>query len=169
MPTTSLTRLFDYNEWAWQRVFVRLAEVPGVEYHRERPFFWGSLHGLAAHCYAADYVWWERLHGRMPGGLPGADNFGSFAEIQQAWEPQRAQWRDFVATLAPQDLTQHLRFRDTQGNAYALALEDLLRHLINHATEHRSQMTPTLYQLGYATEPLDYVYFARQRDEPQSE
>ncbi len=32
----------------------------------------------------------------------------------------------------------------------------------NHATEHRSQMTPVLYRLGHGTESLDYARFVRE-------
>ncbi|MYJ78969.1 MAG: hypothetical protein F4047_12680, partial [Caldilineaceae bacterium SB0670_bin_27] len=38
--------------------------------------------------------------------------------------------------------------------------DDALRPVLTHPTEHRSQMTPVLAQLGHPTEPLDYGRFA---------
>ena len=39
-------------------------------------------------------------------------------------------------------------------------MDDALRHVFNHATEHRSQMTPLLAQLGHPTEPARLCRFA---------
>lgn len=161
MTQNSILRMFEYNEWAWQRVFPSLAALPDEAYFAERPFFWHSLHGLAVHSFGADWIWLQRCRGVSPSALPSPESIADLADLRQRWDPLRAEFRVYVAGLSDEQLDKDFQYTDTAGKRYAFTLDDLLRHVMNHATEHRSQMTPTLFQLGHPTEQLDYLYFAR--------
>lgn len=161
MSVHSVERLFAYNKWAWNRVFPSLEAIPEEEYFAERPFFWESLHGLAAHGYGAERAWLQRIGGESPSQLPAASEFASFAELRDAWASLWSEWQEYVGSLTASKLDDTLEYRDTEGEEFELRMDDVLRHVFNHATEHRSQMTPVLAQLGHPTEPLDYGRFAR--------
>lgn len=159
MAVRSVSKLFAYNEWAWQRVFPSLAALSVDDYFAERPFFWHSLHGLTVHCYAAEWIWLQRVRGTCPPRMPRPQEFTSFDDLRALWDPLRAEWQEFVDALTADALTAQIRYSNTREDELSLSLDDLLRHVMNHATEHRSQITPTLAQLGHPTEPLDYAYF----------
>lgn len=158
---TLLINLFAYNDWAWQRVFPSLAALSPTEYMAERPFFWGSLHGLTVHCFGAEWIWYQRCQGESPPALPRPDEFADLNAVRARWDPLRADWQRYVASLSIEQMAAAIRYQDQHGNRYTVALSDLLQHVMNHATEHRGQMTPILYQLGHPTEPLDYHMFRR--------
>ena len=160
MSVHSVSRLFEYNKWAWQRVFPCLEALPQGEYFAERPFFWASLHGLASHGYGAEKRWLQRIGGESPSRLAGNAEFATFAELREEWYQLWAAWQAFVDSLTTSMLDETLEPRNIEGTQNVLKLDDVLRHVFNHATEHRSQMTPVLAQLGHPTEPLDYAYFA---------
>ncbi len=160
MSVHSVDRLFEYNKWAWQRVFPSLEALPQEEYFAERPFFWGSLHGLASHGYGAEKRWLQRIGGESPSRLAGDNDFETFADLREGWFQLWAEWQEFVDSLTIGMLDETLQSRNFEGPQSVLKLDDVLRHVFNHATEHRSQMTPSLAQLGHPTEPLDYAYFA---------
>ena len=157
-----IQKLFAYNEWAWQQVFPCLAALPVEEYFVQRPFFWGSLHGLTVHCYGAEWIWFQRVQGESPSALPPVEDFPDLAAVRARWDPLRAEWRAYLATLTAEDMGRIVASSSTQGTPHRLALSDLLQHVMNHATEHRSQMTPVLYQLGHGTDSLDYARFVRE-------
>ncbi|RLT39046.1 MAG: hypothetical protein DWI57_10915 [Chloroflexi bacterium] len=161
MTKDAVLRMFDYNEWAWQRLFPSLAALSDEEYFAERPFFWHSLHGLATHSFGADWIWLQRCRGVSPAALPARESVAGLTDLRQRWDPVRAEFRAWVVERTAAELAEDIRYTDTAGKAYLFNLDDLLRHAMNHATEHRSQMTPTLFQLGHPTEQLDYLYFAR--------
>jgi len=161
MPKSAIQRMFEYNEWAWQRVFPSLAALPEEAYFAERPFFWHSLHGLAVHAFGADWIWLQRLRGVSPSALPSRESVADVTDLRRRWDPLRAEFRAYVESLTDEQLAANFQYADTAGKRYQFALDDLLRHVMNHATEHRSQMTPILYQLRHPTEQLDYLYFAR--------
>ena len=151
--------LFVYNEWAWQRIFSSLEALSQVDYYAERPFFWGSLHGLAVHGYSAEWIWYHRCQGNAPGASPSEDDYATLADLRADWDPLREAWREYVSALAANDLERVVFYRNSKGASLSVPLKDILRHVVNHGTEHRSQMTPVLHQLGHPTSPLDYIYF----------
>lgn len=161
MGISAVLRMFEYNEWAWQRVFPSLEALSDEAYFVERPFFWHSLHGLAVHSFGADWVWLQRCKGVSPSALPARESVTDLADLRRQWDPVRAEFRAYVAGLTDEQVAAEITYRDTAGKPYAFSLGDLFRHVMNHATEHRSQMTPTLFQLGHPTDQLDYLYFAR--------
>jgi uncharacterized damage-inducible protein DinB len=160
MAIERIDKLFAYNEWARQRVFPSLAAISEEAYFAEQPFFWGSLHRVTVHSYGAEWIWLNRIRGEAPTALPSPDQFPSLAALREDWDPLREEWRDLVSLLSEEDLAETFHYRNTAGQHYSILLGDLLHHVVNHATEHRSQITPVVFQLGYPTEALDYSQFA---------
>ncbi len=160
MAVQTAGRLFAFNMWAWKRVFPSLAALPEEEYFAERPFFWHSLHGLAVHGFSSERNWLLRSRdGRSPQPAT-AGEFPTFAALHSAWEPLWDAWQAYLGSLESSSLTSTVTYRNDEGAGFSILLDDVLRHVVNHGTEHRSQMTPVLAQLGHPTEPLDYAYFA---------
>ncbi len=151
--------LFAYNSWAWRRVFPSLASLPDAEYKAERPFFWGSLHGLMTHGVTAEWIWLERIQGNNPTKLLDPDDFADFAGIRARWEIERERWGDYLADLTETELQRTVVYRNTRGTTYQMPARAILQHVVNHSTEHRSQMTPVLFQLNAGTKMLDYMAF----------
>ncbi len=152
-------RLYDYNNWAWDEVFASLEQLPDEPYKAARPYFWGSLHGLAVHGLTAEWIWLQRLQGVSPTAMLDPAAFADFAAVKAQWLDVRAGWQRYLASLSEDDLDRDVEYRNTRGNGFTLARLDILLHLVNHATEHRSQMTPELYALGVPTKQLDYMRF----------
>ena len=160
MLIQSIERLFVYNQWAWNRVFPSLEALAEEEYFAERPFFWNSFHGLAIHGYSVERNWLRRARDASSPSPVTREDFSSFAALRDAWELTSVEWQEFVGSLTPSALAQSVAYRDDEGEAFDMLLDDVLRHVVIHATEHRSQMTPTLARLGHPTEPLDFADFA---------
>lgn len=160
MSVQSADRLFAYNMWAWNRVFPSLAALPEEEYFAERPFFWHSLHGLAVHGFSSERNWLLRSRdGSSPQPATVAE-FPTLGALHSSWGPLWVAWQEFLDSLTPSVLANPIQYRSDAGEGVGILLDDVLRHVMNHGTEHRSQMTPVLAQLGHPTEPLDFSYFA---------
>ena len=159
MSITQIQKLFAYNTWAWDHVFASAEKLDAAAYHVERPFFWGSIQGLLVHSLAAEWIWYNRCQGHSPTTLLNPADHPDLAALRSAWQPVRDNWNSYVNSLTEADLTQTIAYSNTRGDRYALVLADLLQHVMNHATEHRSQLTPVLYNLGFPTPPLDYMAF----------
>lgn len=165
MIAEQMRKLFAYNNWAWQQVYASVRELDEAAYRAPRPIFGdSSIHNVLVHAMSAEYIWLERCRGTSPTGLFAPEDYADFDAVVQQWRKFTHGWGNYVQWLSDEDLERVVDYRNTRGNGFSLPLVDILQHVINHATEHRSQLTPILFALGKPTEPLDYMLFRlRQR------
>ena len=163
MIATQIRKFFAFNQWAWQRVFASVQQVDDVPYKEARQLFESSIHGTLVHCMAAEYIWLSRCQGFSPDALFNPNDFADFAAVRQYWQPIANDWASYLETLTGEQCSRVVEYKNTHGDAYSLQLAYILQHVVNHATEHRSQLTPILYHLGVPTRPLDYIYFQLQK------
>lgn len=159
MIADQMRRLFTYNTWAWQHVYASVEQLDNEAYHATRPVFQNSIHTLLVHSMAAEQIWYARCRGESPTSLLNPDDFADFAALAEEWSHVRHRWANYLQWMSDEDCKQMITYRTTQGKEYALRLVDILQHVVNHATEHRSQLTPILHELGIPTEPLDYMRY----------
>lgn len=159
MLSDQMRRLFSYNAWAWQHVYVSVEQLDHEAYHAPRPLFNHSIHSILVHCMTAEYIWYTRCQGESPTDLFNPADFADLTAVLQAWSPVRHSWANYLQWLSDEDCKQFVEYRNTSGTPFTLRLADLLLHVVNHATEHRSQLTPILYDLGVPTKPLDYMRY----------
>ena len=163
MSVDRMRRLFAYNQWAWDRVFPQVEQLSAEDYFVDRGSFWGSVHSALVHSMSAEWIWLSRIHGSSPAGMLNAADFPDFATVKARWLPINAEFQTYVGSLTEGDLQRTVTFSNTRGKVGTLILGDLLQHVINHATEHRSQISPVLWTLGVPTSPLDYMVFCLER------
>jgi uncharacterized damage-inducible protein DinB len=159
MIADQMRKLFAFNDWAWQRVFASVEKLGVEDYHAQRLLFEGSIHNTLVHCLSAEYIWLSRLQGVSPKTVFDPQEFANFRAILARWQPVTGRWESFIQSLTDEQCGQLTEYRNTRGNGFSMLVVDILQHVINHATEHRSQLTPVLYHLDLPTLPLDYVYF----------
>ena len=163
MIVNQMRTLFEYNEWAWKQVFASVKKLDETAYRAQRPLFGQtSIHDLLVHCLAAEYTWLSRCLGHSPRALFDPNDFADFTAVRQHWAVVNDDWNNFLRGLTGADLSRLVAYQNTRGDAFALSQIDILQHVINHATEHRSQITPFLFQSGVPTPSLDYAYFRLQ-------
>ncbi|MCA9958247.1 MAG: DinB family protein [Anaerolineales bacterium] len=159
MIADQMRRLFSYNTWAWQHVYACVEKLDDTAYHASRSLFQGSIHSLLVHSMSAEQIWFVRCHGESPNTLFNAADFADFAAVRAQWGPIRHGWANYLQWLSDEDCKKFINYRNTKGQPYSVRQLDILQHVVNHATEHRSQLTLVLHEVGFPTEPLDYILF----------
>ena len=140
---------YEYHQWANRRLF-ELASGLGDGVTRDMGKHWSfpTLKGMFAHIYGADHVWLTRWKGESPSRLRGDADFPSMGELRATWDAFEGEQRAFVAGLAEADLTRPVRYQNTQGQGFEVALGALLQHVVNHATHHRSEAATMITQIS---------------------
>jgi uncharacterized damage-inducible protein DinB len=154
-----LRSLYAYLQWANWRVLKVAEEIPAEAYAREFDISFKSLHGTLAHMLGAEWLWFERFHGRSPTSIPGFKTWTTAAQLASAWNPVRETQTHFLAHLKPVDLKSRLTYRNLAGEEKSYVLGDALLHCANHATFHRGQVVQLLRQLGATPPTTDYIFF----------
>ena len=160
MGADQIRKLFGYNSWAWRRVFPSVEELDFETYHAPRQIFGkSSIHQILVHAMSAEFVWWSRCQGESPTALFDPGDYADFTAVHAHWREIIHKWANFVQWLSEEDCLQPVSYYNTRGAAFTLQLIDIMQHVVNHATEHRSQLTPILYNLNAPTPPLDYILY----------
>lgn len=164
MSSQRIQKMFNYHQWAWRHVFASVHKLDEAEYRMERPFFWGSIHNVLAHSVSADYIWLNRTIGNHIYRLSDGNDYADFEEILEQWMAIWDDWSALLRSFTENEYESPIKYRTTEDIDQQTVLADILHHMINHGTEHRSQLTPLLFQLGHPTPALDYIAYCRQHD-----
>jgi uncharacterized damage-inducible protein DinB len=156
--------LFDYQYWARDKLLAAVERIPEADYFAQRPMDYGSIHGTLVHILAGDLIWHVRWHGDSPPRLLRADDVPNLEALKRRWTEHERQVRAFVDGLTDDAVhTRVVDYRNTEGVRCQRSLWQTLAHLINHATNHRSEVAAAVTQLGNSPGDLDMIaYFSQQ-------
>ena len=93
---------------------------------------------------SAEWIWLRRWKGESPGGLPAGWDRLLVTSIRSAWEEIDTEREDWLAAPANEDLDRVVAYRNTRGESYSRTIWPMLRHVINHSSYDRGQLTPRL-------------------------
>lgn len=151
--------LFQFTNWANDRVIDGARQLTDVQLHMPiRSGFFSPL-ALLVHMMAAERLWLSRWQGASPKALITDDLVPTLDALVTTWEPIRADVLAFVAGIG--DAQNEISYHTTKGVECRGILWELIMHLVNHGTEHRSQVALALAMQGIDVGNLDLVYYLR--------
>jgi uncharacterized damage-inducible protein DinB len=164
MTPTEARILLEYHVWARERALAAVAALSAEQFVRDVGNSFASVRDTVAHLYGADEVWLQRWTGGSPRSLPPASRFADLAALRAAWAELDPRMHAFVHGLDAAGLARTLTYTAFNGQVATLAHEQMLQHVVNHASYHRGQVTTLVRQLGGpAPKSMDLVAFYRER------
>lgn len=154
---SELLTLLKYTRWATERVLKTVALLTPEAYTRDMGNSFASIRDTLVHIYGADRVWLGRIQGQSLGRTNPAD-FPEVESLQHVWLQVLSDWPKSVQTLNPQ---QRIDYQSFDGTSYASTLEEIVRHVVNHASYHRGQVATMLKQLKMPVVSTDLITFYR--------
>lgn len=151
--------LYDYNYWANARILGAAEHLSDAQLIAPTQESHSSLRGTLVHTMGAEWMWRSRWQGIMPTAILREEEFPTLESIKARWGEEEQQMRAFLATLSDADVQRVIHYTNTQGQDYAAPLWQMMAHLVNHGTQHRSEAAMTLSALGYSPGDLDLLVF----------
>ncbi len=150
-----------YNQWMNGQVYAVAAQLDEAQWHADRGAFFGSIAATLEHILAADTHWMKRFATALP-ELSSLDyvravplpepvrgiTFPDFARLRADREAMDAAIVDFTGEATEEIHERPLRYVNSAGESYAKPSGLVLRHVFNHQTHHRGQVTTLFSQLG---------------------
>jgi uncharacterized damage-inducible protein DinB len=148
--------LYDYNCWATDRILDRAEQVsPEI-------FISAKLHSTLVHMLSAEWVWRSRWQGVSPTSMLDPNEFPTLDALRARWDQERRHMYAFLDTLGDSALSQTIAYTNTRGHGYTDLLWQMMMHVLNHGTQHRSELAMLLTELGHSPGDLDIIAFVRE-------
>ncbi|MGI9547161.1 MAG: DinB family protein [Flavobacteriaceae bacterium] len=143
-----LNQLFDYNFYCNKKLIDecnKLAKVPE------------KSHSLFSHILNAHHIWNARiLNSEIEYEVWQEHPVKNWGDIH--YENQRSSFEIITNT---ENFEQRIDYENTEGRLYTNTLHDVLFHIINHSTHHRSQIAMDFRNNGHEPIKLDYIFYKR--------
>ncbi len=154
----NLLELLEFNAWATHKTLDAVHALSSEQLHRDLGSSFPSIFETLVHTYGADRAWLGRLEGQTP-TRPDPEDYPDLLALKTAWERTLERWPGVVAAL--QDPQKVIAYHSYDGNPFSSTLEEIVRHVVNHGTYHRGQVTTLLRQLGANAPSSDMILFFR--------
>jgi len=161
--------LVDYHYWARDRLLTAVQQIPESDYLAARPMDYGSIHNTLVHAYAAEVVWHSRWLGISPDRMQGPSEISDLATLMARWRDHESRVRGFIDGLSDDTLAQNLDYRNTQGKEFRRLLWETITQVLNHGTQHRSEVAAVATQLGHSPGDMDFIVYLITRPPLDSE
>jgi uncharacterized damage-inducible protein DinB len=159
MPDTA-TELFHHHRWANERLIAACEALPDADLDAEPPGGYGSIRATLIHLFASETRYIAAMqHRPRPDELHEEKPFPGFPALRAVAERSARNLLELIQAVGPDD-----RMRgENRGEKYDLPLSVPLAQAINHATEHRTNITTAMAARGVAAPQLDVWQYARER------
>ena len=168
LSDTGVTRHIDiralvsYKSWADNLLYEALCQLSEDELKKQRPMLFGNILALLNHVYAMDIVWRSNLLGiahdlqtRNPKDVPSFSTLRSMQSEINSW------YQDYTAQLSKDQLKEVVNVNFIGGGKGQLKKQEILHHVVNHASYHRGHIEGVMYQMAIEPPTTDIPVFLK--------
>ncbi|MBF6611513.1 MAG: DinB family protein [Chloroflexi bacterium] len=155
-----VTTMFNYSIWARDRVLSGIETLDDAQL-REVPESgaYGSIHDTLAHMAVSEWVWVQRCSGQSPTKLPRGEDFANLRVLIDWWNEIHAEAMRYLSALTSRDVQQEVTYTGPDGKTRTRKVWHMLMQVVNHQTEHRSQLASMLGSKGIDVPQTDLVVY----------
>ncbi len=151
-----------YGSWANALMFGAAEGLPPERLEAAAAGSFPSVVSTLAHIVGAEWIWLRRWLGDSPTGVPPWAAKPTLPELRAQLSGVETERDSFLDGLSDADLDRPVSYRTLAGHAHSDPLGQLLRHVVNHSTYHRGQLSAQLRQLGHTPPNTDLVRYLRE-------
>jgi uncharacterized damage-inducible protein DinB len=161
MQIDQIKELYDYNHWAGERLWQAVAGLNQDQLNIDMHNGIGSILTTLLHMVGAAWLWRIRWQGGKPTSMLTLADFPTLQSIRTRWQEEEEQLQHFLTTLHDADLNRELRYIGlaTPDQVSIQPLWKTMLHLINHQTQHRSEIAMQLTALNHSPGELGMSNF----------
>jgi len=142
----------DYHIDMTRRVWASIDRITEQQFVADDPYSRGSIRNLMVHLSHTDLRWLTGLKNLPDPGktMQAYETYPDRASAHDYWESVAADLGEYVNGLDDAALGQNPK--DIPGPRW-----EVLLHLVNHGTDHRSTVLQKLHELGAPTFDQDFI------------
>lgn len=154
--------LVRYKAWADELTFASVMGLPEGEALKQRQTRFGNMVHTLNHVYVVDDIFRHHLEGRKhPYKARNTDVTPPIEDFWQAVQAMDKWYIDLVDSWSDEDLMKVVHFEFVGGGEGAMTREEIVLHIVNHATYHRGFVGDMMYQVPVMPPSNDLPVFVR--------
>ncbi|MBE9479177.1 MAG: DinB family protein [Chloroflexi bacterium] len=161
MTPEAIRKIYDYSYWAFERVWNCICKLTDEQFTQELGYSMGSIRNHVIHMVSSHHRWVNRLKGEQVLPHLNFEDYSSLTSVKAKWDEAKAEFLDFIYSLDQAQLDEVVRYEiHSRGVVSSSQRWEVLLHLANHSTDHRSQILAMLHQqFGIQTIEQDMIFF----------
>jgi len=145
--------LVGYDRWATRRILAAVAAIDEATWSTPNEIGDRGLGGILVHHLGAAQRWRHGLSGSDQSPRPERDPLQVPGWLSASWDEEWAAWDAWLATLDDAALLSPNE---------EIPMWQLLAHVVNHGTQHRSEAAALLTAAGHSPGDLDVLDYAEE-------
>ncbi|ELR72856.1 DinB protein [Fulvivirga imtechensis AK7] len=145
--------LFQYNDWANQRVLITLEQS---DFKNEKLLL------LFSHLLSAQIVWLNRIKDIPTSPFPIWEQY-KLRELRSMTEESSSNWLNYLDTHKFETFEEMVFYKNSNGRKFENTIREIINQVINHSSYHRGQIASLLKEEGIEPPVTDYIAYARQK------
>jgi uncharacterized damage-inducible protein DinB len=170
MKPNEIKSVFDYNLWAFERVWECIFQISDEQFVEDIDYSTGSIRNIIVHIIGGNRTWMSVLRGiEIPRRLAFED-FDTVSTAKAKWDKFQVEFLENLKCLDQEQLDGSVNWELlSQGWKSTDSRWEILLHLANHATDHRAQILAILHHHFHVrtVEQDMIIYFAERNQDLQ--
>ncbi|NWG06378.1 MAG: DinB family protein [Chloroflexi bacterium] len=159
MNKQDMLLLYKYNQWTTARILNAAANVTREQFLAPAPFPHGGLRGTLTHAMFAEWIWRNRWEGVSPATRLKPEDFPDFESLRARWTEEEDKLMSFVESLTDEKLNSKISYKTTKGESHERVLWQMMAHVVNHGTQHKTEAAAILTGLGHSPGDIDMILY----------
>jgi uncharacterized damage-inducible protein DinB len=149
-------QLLCYHNWANLKLLDHMMELPAETFTKKLNGTFPSISATFHHIYNIDQQWFKRFN---PEALTKTIDLNGIEETKEYFIELHKNMKDFIRNHY--DSLQVIQYENSKREVFRNSIDELIRHITNHGTYHRGNISTMIRQLGHEGTYTDYIFFLR--------
>jgi uncharacterized damage-inducible protein DinB len=152
MQINQIKELYDYNHWANERLWQTVADLSLDQLTIDMHNGIGNILTTLLHMVNGVYLWRTHWQGTMLTHKLQIEDFPTLQLIRLRWQGEEGHVQRFLIMHHTEDLNRNIQYIRSSAPDEVLTqpLWKTMLHLINHQTQHRSEIAMQLTALNHS-------------------
>ena len=164
MNKQDIITLYRYNQWSTARILNCAAKVTQEQFLAPASFPHGGLRSTLVHALFAEWIWRNRWEGTSPTIRLKPEDFPDFESLRVRWMEEEGKLMAFVDGLTDEKLNSKISYKSTKGEPCERVLWQMMAHVVNHGTQHKTEAAAMLTEFGHSPGDIDMIYYLIEKE-----
>lgn len=164
MNKSEIMLLYKYNSWANTRILNAAANLTQEQFIAPNVYPHGGLRGTLTHILFAEWIWRIRWQGSSPAETLKPEDFPTFKTLRDRWQVEEKTLMASIDSLSDEAQNNTFQYKTTSGKTFENVLWQIMLHVVNHGTQHRSEAAAMLTNMGNSPGDIDLIVFLREQN-----